>query len=101
MSLAEELKKPVNQRTRICTIAIIKSQLSKTDHEALQTAIQDVSIPSSFIARALVNEGYKVKVLVYFTIFPHACAFYNLGFGNQFDDVVPMLKSFWHTAWTS
>ena len=61
MSLAEELKKPVNQRTRICTIAIIKSQLSKTDNEAFETAIQDMSIPSSFIARALVNEGYKVN----------------------------------------
>ncbi len=34
---------------------------------------------------------YKVKVLVYFAIFPHACAFHNLGFWNQFDDVVPML----------
>lgn len=60
MSLAEELNQPINVRTRTCSIQVAKIKLNKTDQQALDKALQDKTIPSSFIARALKKEGFNV-----------------------------------------
>lgn len=60
MSLAEELNKPIDTKIRICSIEIAKMKLNKTDREALIKALEDISIPSSFIGRALKKEGFNI-----------------------------------------
>lgn len=60
MSLAEELKRPIDTRTRTCSIQVAKMKLNKADQQALTEALEDMTIPSSFIARALKKEGFNV-----------------------------------------
>lgn len=60
MSLKDALNQPYEPKRRICTMALIKEKLSKDDIEALNQALNDESIPTAFIYRALKSEGHVI-----------------------------------------
>ena len=62
------------------------------DRDAIRCCLHNLQLTLALVKVVVLKRcKYEVKVLVNLTIFPHACAFHNLGFWNQFDDVVPML----------
>ena len=60
MSLKDALNQPYEPKRRICTVSLIKEKLSKDDADALIKALNDDSIPTAFIYRALKSEGHVI-----------------------------------------
>lgn len=62
MSLSDALKAESSKRPGPrCTVCIVSASLPKSDADALNSAMADLAVTSSAIARALQSEGHEVR----------------------------------------
>lgn len=61
MGLLDDIMSEKPRLSLKCSVAILKDQLEKNDREDLETALDDVMIQSTIIARVLERKGHKIS----------------------------------------
>lgn len=61
MGLLDDIMDEKPQKSRDCSVAILLNSMSPDDRADLETALEDVMIQSTIIARVLERNGHKIK----------------------------------------
>lgn len=61
MGLLDDIMSEKPRLSLKCSVAILKEQLDKKDRDDLETALDDVMIQSTIIARVLERKGHKIS----------------------------------------
>jgi hypothetical protein len=60
MGLLEDIMGEPTRKSRLCSVKLLMDHLDKKDRDDLETALDDVMIQSTIIARVLERKGHKI-----------------------------------------